>query len=99
MAAGIKSFSKTFVWIILGLLIAGLAGFGATNLSGTVRTVATVGSQSISVDDYARDVQRVYYAGQVISGADAATFSVEGSSLSQTARDSKRGYRAGKPVR
>lgn len=53
-----SSLSKTFVWIILGLLIVGLAGFGATNLSGTIRTVGTVGDQTISVDDYARDLQR-----------------------------------------
>lgn len=50
--------SRTFVWVILGLLIVGLAGFGATNLSGTVRTVATVGDQTISVDAYARELQR-----------------------------------------
>ncbi|MBK0329404.1 peptidyl-prolyl cis-trans isomerase [Rhodobacteraceae bacterium F11138] len=58
MAAGVKSFSKTFVWIILALLIVGLAGFGATNLSGTVRTIGHVGDQTISVDAYARELQR-----------------------------------------
>ena len=58
MAAGVKTLSKTFVWILMGLLIAGLAGFGAVNLTGTVRTVATVGSQLISVDEYARELQR-----------------------------------------
>ncbi len=58
MAAGAKSFSRTFVWIILALLIVGLAGFGATNLSGTVRTIGHVGDQTISVDDYARELQR-----------------------------------------
>ncbi|SFT83920.1 peptidylprolyl isomerase [Sedimentitalea nanhaiensis] len=58
MAAGVKSFSKTFVWIILALLIVGLAGFGATNLSGTVRTLGHVGDQTISVDAYGRELQR-----------------------------------------
>jgi len=58
MAAGVKTLSKTFVWILMGLLIAGLAGFGAVNMTGTIRTVATVGSQSISVDDYGRELQR-----------------------------------------
>ncbi len=58
MAVRIKSLSKTFVWIILGLLIAGLAGFGATNLSGTVRTVATVGDETVTVDEYSRELQR-----------------------------------------
>ncbi|SDC11634.1 peptidylprolyl isomerase [Ruegeria marina] len=58
MAARVKSLSRTFVWILMGLLMAGLAGFGAVNLSGTVRTVATVGDETISVDDYARELQR-----------------------------------------
>ncbi|MFT7595245.1 MAG: peptidyl-prolyl cis-trans isomerase D, partial [Paracoccaceae bacterium] len=58
MAAGVKTLSKTFVWILLGLLVAGLAGFGAVNLTGTIRTVATVGGQSISVDQYGRELQR-----------------------------------------
>ncbi|MHA6262100.1 peptidyl-prolyl cis-trans isomerase [Arenibacterium sp. CAU 1754] len=58
MAARVKSFSKTFVWIIMGLLIVGLAGFGATNMGGTIRTVGKVGDQAISVDDYGRELQR-----------------------------------------
>lgn len=57
MAARVKSLGNTFVWIILALLIVGLAGFGATNLSGTVRTVGHVGDQTISVDTYARALQ------------------------------------------
>ena len=50
--------SKTFVWILLGLLFAGLAGFGATNLSGTVRTVGKAGDQLIGVDQFVRELQR-----------------------------------------
>ncbi|MCY4304090.1 MAG: SurA N-terminal domain-containing protein [Aestuariivita sp.] len=50
--------SKTFVWVLLGLLFAGLAGFGATNLSGTVRTVGKAGDQLIGVDQFARELQR-----------------------------------------
>mgnify|MGYP002279115419 CR=1 FL=1 len=38
----------------MGFLFIGLAGFGATNLSGTVRTVGEVGDTPIEVDDYAR---------------------------------------------
>ncbi len=52
-----KSISKTLVWILMGLLILGLGGFGVTNLSGTVRTVATVGNAEISVDEYARTLR------------------------------------------
>ncbi|WP_299660601.1 SurA N-terminal domain-containing protein [uncultured Ruegeria sp.] len=58
MAAGMKNLSKTFVWILMGLLMLGLAGFGATSLTGTVRTVAQVGDESVSVDTYFRELQR-----------------------------------------
>lgn len=68
MAARIKSFSKSFVWILMGLLVAGLAGFGAKNLSGTVRTVATVGDQTVSVDEYARELQREIRAVEAQTG-------------------------------
>ncbi|NOD96023.1 peptidylprolyl isomerase [Ruegeria sp. HKCCD6228] len=68
MAAGAKSLSKTFVWILMGLLMLGLAGFGAVNLSGTIRTVATVGDESISVDEYVRELQREIRAVEAQSG-------------------------------
>ncbi len=57
MAKG-STVSKTAIWILLGLLILGLAGFGATNLSGTVRTIGTAGDKSISVDEYFRQLQQ-----------------------------------------
>lgn len=54
MAKGGNTISKTAVWILLALLIVGLAGFGATNLSGTVRTIGSVGQTQISTTDYFR---------------------------------------------
>ncbi len=68
MAAGAKSLSKTFVWILMGLLMLGLAGFGATNLSGTVRTVAQVGDESVSVEEFVRELQREIRAVEAQSG-------------------------------
>ncbi len=50
--------SKTAVWILMGLLFVGLAGFGATNLSGTVRTIGKAGDQTISANDYFREIQQ-----------------------------------------
>ena len=52
-----SSISKTAVWILMGLLILGLGGFGAVNLSGNLRSIGTVGDKSISVDAYARQLQ------------------------------------------
>ncbi|SFS75364.1 peptidyl-prolyl cis-trans isomerase D [Sulfitobacter marinus] len=58
MKAKGNSLSKTAVWILMGLLILGLGGFGAVNLSGNVRTVGIVGDKEISVDNYARELQQ-----------------------------------------
>lgn len=58
MAKGSSSFSKTAVWGLMGLLILGLGGFGATNLSGNIRTIGTVGDMPVSVDNYARQLQQ-----------------------------------------
>lgn len=63
-----KNLSKTFVWILMGLLFVGLAGFGAINVSGTTRTLATVGDATVSVDDYARALQQEQRAIQAQSG-------------------------------
>ncbi|WP_425039311.1 peptidyl-prolyl cis-trans isomerase [Primorskyibacter sp. S187A] len=75
MAGKTGGIGKTFVWILMGLLFVGLAGFGATNLSGTVRTVGSVGDEVITVDDYARAVQQELrtlsaQAGQAVSFRD-----------------------------
>jgi len=63
-----KHLSKTFVWILMGLLFVGLAGFGAINVSGTTRTLATVGEADVTVDDYARALQQEQRAIQAQSG-------------------------------
>jgi len=52
MAMGKSKLSKTFIWILMGLLFVGLAGFGATSLSGTARSVATVGEKEVTTDAY-----------------------------------------------
>ena len=53
-----KSITKPLVWILMGLLILGLAGFGVTNLSGTQRAIGSVGEAEITVDEYFRGLQR-----------------------------------------
>ena len=66
----------------MALLILGLGGFGVTNLSGTVRSVGTVGDVPIDVNDYARSLQREIRpsrprpVGQSISFAQAQEFGI-----------------------
>jgi peptidyl-prolyl cis-trans isomerase D len=57
MAMGKGKLSKTFIWILMGLLIIGLAGFGATSLSGSARSVATIGEKEVATDAYLRSLR------------------------------------------
>lgn len=68
MAARVTKLSKPFVWLLMGLLIVGLAGFGAVNFSGTSRTLGTVGDQEITINAYARELQREIRAMEAETG-------------------------------
>jgi peptidyl-prolyl cis-trans isomerase D len=88
MAAGMKNLSKTFVWILMGLLMLGLAGFGATSLTGTVRTVAQVGNEEVSINEYVRELQREIRAvesqtGQPLQMSQAHEFGLDQLALSR----------------
>lgn len=76
-----KSITKPLVWILMGLLILGLGGFGVTSLSGTLRTVGTVGEAEISVQDYFQGLQNEIRAeeadrGESISFAQARELNI-----------------------
>lgn len=60
--------ARFFVWIILGLLIIGLAGFGVDGFGGSVRGVGQVGDREISAQDYFRTLQREIRAIQEQTG-------------------------------
>ncbi|WP_265502535.1 peptidylprolyl isomerase [Paracoccus beibuensis] len=49
---------SSIVWILMGLMVLGLGGFGVTSFSGGTSEVASVGETSISADDYARSLQQ-----------------------------------------
>lgn len=68
MSKGSSSISKTAVWVLMGLLILGLGGFGATSLSGNIRTIGTVGDMPVSVESYARQLQQEMQAVQQQTG-------------------------------
>ncbi|HMS94404.1 MAG TPA: peptidyl-prolyl cis-trans isomerase, partial [Tabrizicola sp.] len=53
-----KSKSKEVAgWLLMGLLVLGLGGFGVTSFGGRVSTLGQVGDVEITADDYARAVQ------------------------------------------
>ncbi|SER44394.1 peptidyl-prolyl cis-trans isomerase D [Tranquillimonas rosea] len=80
--------SKLVVWVILVLLIVGLAGFGATNFGGSVDSVGRVGDTEISVDRYSRAMQQRLRSirqqtGQQLSFSEAQQFGLDRAVLSQ----------------
>ncbi len=83
MAKGKTKASNIVVWIILALLIVGLAGFGATNFGGSVQSVGNVGSAEISVQRYARSLDQELRSisnqlGQPVTFTEAQQFNIQG---------------------
>ncbi|SEW20350.1 peptidyl-prolyl cis-trans isomerase D [Aliiroseovarius sediminilitoris] len=60
--------SRTFGWILMGLVMVGLVGFGSTNFGGSVRTVATVGDTEVDANRYLRELQSEMNAFQAETG-------------------------------
>lgn len=64
-----KGISRGAMWVLMGLLIVALAGFGATNMGGHVRSVGHVGTAEIDVTTYARALQNEIRALEAERGA------------------------------
>lgn len=82
MAAAKGKKANIFVWIILGLLIIGLAGFGVDGFGGSVRSIGKVGDREIRVQDYFRALQQEIRAaeaevGQSISFSEVQAFGLD----------------------
>jgi peptidyl-prolyl cis-trans isomerase D len=80
--------SQTAVWILLGLLILGLGGFGVTNFGGSVRSIGEVNGQTLSTNAYFRALRQDMNAlsaqvGRQVSFAEAQGFGLEGSTRSR----------------
>ncbi|MEL6840076.1 MAG: peptidyl-prolyl cis-trans isomerase [Pseudomonadota bacterium] len=75
-------------WIIVGIILIGLAGFGTGGLSGNIRNIGTVGDKDISVASYQRAMQDQIRAlsaqfGQAISFQQAQAFGIDQAALAQ----------------
>ncbi|MEM6306618.1 MAG: SurA N-terminal domain-containing protein [Pseudomonadota bacterium] len=78
--------SNTAVWIIIGLLAFAMVGFGASGLSGTARSLGTVGDKQIAVQQYytvlnnaVRRVQQQF--GRTLSPADIQASGIDQQAL------------------
>ena len=49
--------SKLAVWVIVGLLMFGMIGFGAAGLNGTQRNLGKVGNKILSISSYSNSLQ------------------------------------------
>ncbi len=77
-----KKASNVVVWIILVLLMIGLAGFGATNFGGSVRSIGSVGDTEITTSRYARELEQELRSlsaqtGQNITLSQAQAFGID----------------------
>ena len=59
---------KVVVWVLLALLIVGLAGFGIGSFGGSATTVARVGGHEITAQEYFRALEQELRATQMAEG-------------------------------
>lgn len=77
-----KKKSNLAVWLILGLLILALGGFGIGSFGGSLTSVATVGDREITVEEYGRALQNeqarlTQQTGQNLTMAQLQTFGID----------------------
>lgn len=75
-------------WIIVGVLLVGLAGFGAGGLSGNIRSLGTVGDKEVSVATYQRTLNQQIRSlsaqfGTAVSFQQAQAFGIDQQALNQ----------------
>jgi len=84
------SFTKVVVWILIGLLVAGLGGFGVTNFGSSLQAIGSVDDEEITVNEYALALQQELRAlgrqtGRAVSlgQADALSLATHGAGVSE----------------
>ena len=60
--------SNPVMWVLMGLLIIALGGFGASNFGGSIRSIGSVGDVDIGTQDYATGLQQELRAFQQQTG-------------------------------
>ncbi|MCX7645992.1 MAG: peptidyl-prolyl cis-trans isomerase [Rhodobacteraceae bacterium] len=83
MADRPKKKANLVVWLVLGLLVFALGGFGIGNFGGTVRAIGSVGSTEIPVQEYMLALQGELRARQAQSGRPIPLASPEGAAVAQ----------------
>jgi len=88
------------MWILMGLLIIGLGGFGITNMGGHVRNVGSVGTAEIDVTTYARALRNEISAlsaerGSTVSLAEAQAAGLDRRVLSRLVSQAALEHEAG----
>lgn len=87
-----KTGAKTAVWVLMGLLILGLGGFGATSFTSSVRSIGSVGDRDVTTGEYARALQNEMRAleaqtGQAMSFEQAQTLGIDRQVLNRLIAD------------
>jgi peptidyl-prolyl cis-trans isomerase D len=86
MSMAKNKISRAFVWIIMGLVMVGLVGFGSFNFGGSVNAIGKVGETEISSDRYFREVNAQLNAfqaqiGQQLTFAEAQSIGLDQAAL------------------
>lgn len=84
--------NNVFVFILIGMIIAGFGGWQVTNFSGGVRSIGSVGEREISVNEYATALNAELAAfsqrmGQPVSLAMASTLGLDAQVRGQLVRN------------
>lgn len=79
---------STIVWLLMGMLVLGLGGFGVTNFSGGSADIGSVGSVGVSSQDYARMLRNQMQefsarTGRQLSAAEAKAIGVDQAALAR----------------
>ncbi|MDE0530951.1 MAG: SurA N-terminal domain-containing protein [Albidovulum sp.] len=86
MAKAFRSKSANLlVYVLVGLLVLGLAGFGIGNFTSTVQSIGSVGDEEITVQEYAQVLQGEINRFQARTGQVPSLFEIQQFGLDQVA--------------